>query len=170
LSNTPFRRHTAWMQVGGICTPCIGHGPGDVAGGGLTGEVGHIVDLMPTFIEVAGAEVPEQEAVLSGESLRGVFRGEELERDFLAWEHEGNRAIRKGKWKLVSEYPGTWRYFYPYAKAGAWELYDLESDPTEVNDLAAEHPEKVEEMSALYDAWADGAMVVDWEELEGKKE
>jgi arylsulfatase A-like enzyme len=170
LSNTPFRRHKAWMHEGGICSPCIVHWPDTVEAGRVTREAGHVIDLMPTFIEVAGGEAPEQKAALAGESLLGVFRGGELERDYLAWEHEGNRAIRKGKWKLVSEYPGTWRYFYRYAKAGAWELYDLESDPAEVNDLEAEHPEKVKELSALYEAWADATMVVDWDELEGKKE
>ncbi len=170
LSNTPFRRHKAWMHEGGICTPCIVSWPGKIEAGGLTTETGHIIDLMPTFIEVAGAEVPDQTVPLQGESLLGALRGGSLERESIAWEHEGNRAIRQGRWKLVSEFPGTWTYFYSYEKAGAWELYDLEVDPTEMNDLAAEYSDQVASMTRLYQQWAKESLVVDWEQLEGRKE
>lgn len=169
LSNAPFRRHKAWMHEGGICTPCIVHWPeGGVKAGSVTWEAGHVMDLMPTFLELAEGETKEWG--LAGESLAGVFRGGELEREYLAWEHEGNRAIRAGKWKLVSEYPGTWRYFYSYPKGGAWELYDMEADGTEMRDLAEEHPERVKELAAIYEAWADRSMVVNWDELEGRRE
>ena len=170
LSNTPFRRHKAWMHEGGICTPCIVRWPGVIGPGTMTREVGHIVDWLPTFLEVAGASPPDQAIALQGESLVDVLKGGELDREFLAWEHEGNRAIRQGRWKLVSEFPGTWTYFYPYEKEGRWELYDLEQDPTELNDLAEKHPEKVAELSAQYENWAKRSRVVAWDKLEGRKE
>ena len=170
VSNTPFRRHKAWMHEGGIASPCIVCWPGKVSDPGrITREPGHIVDLMPTFLEVAGAGHPEQEHRLSGRSLRGVFAGGRLDRPFLAWEHEGNRAIRMGRWKLVSEYPGTWKFFYPYEKEGAWELYDLESDPTEMEDLAGEKPGKVKELQKRYETWAKESLVVPWDQLANKK-
>ncbi len=170
LSNTPFRRHKAWMHEGGICTPCIVRWPGVVEPGSLTNEAGHIIDWMLTFLEAAGGKAPDQAIELQGESLVRVFSGKPLKRDFLAWEHEGNRAIRQGQWKLVSEFPGTWTYFYPYEKKGAWELYDLDSDPTELNDLAGEKPDKVSKLSGLYEQWAGATLVVEWEQLEGRKE
>ena len=170
LSNTPFRRHKAWMHEGGICTPCIVSWPGVIEPGTMTREIGHIVDWLPTFLDVAGASPPDQEIDLQGESLVDVLKGGELDREFLAWEHEGNRAIRQGRWKLVSEFPGTWTYFYPYEKEGRWELYDLEQDPTELNDLAEQHPEKVAELSAQYENWAKRSRVVVWDKLEGRKE
>lgn len=170
LSNTPFRRHKAWMHEGGICTPCIVNWPGFKQRGSTTQEIGHIVDLMPTFLELAGAEPPKQAMSLQGESLLGVIMGEKLDRNVLAWEHEGNRAIRQGRWKLVSEFPGTWTYFYPYEKEGEWELYDFETDPTELIDLAKQYPDKVTSMIREYEQWARDCLVIEWEKLEGRKE
>jgi arylsulfatase A-like enzyme len=80
--------------------------------------------------------------------LLPVFRGQERETRPLFWEHEGNRAVRLGKWKLVSMYPHD------------WELYDTETDRTELNDLAAKDPDQVRKMSAMYDAWAARCGVV----------
>ena len=170
VSNAPFRHHKAWMHEGGIAAPCIVSWPGKVGKpGSITREVGHIIDLMPTFLAAAGAEPPEQKTPLAGTSLIPVFDGKPLGREFLAWEHEGNRAIRMGKWKLVSEFPGTWKFFYPYEKKGAWELYDLEADPTELNDLSPKQPEKVKELEKLYENWRKKTLVVPWEKLDGKK-
>ena len=88
----------------------------------------------------------------------------------LGWEHEGNRAFRVGKWKIVSEFPGTWTTMYPYAKEGRWELYNLENDRTELKDLAEEQTGKLKELVAAYERWADRIGVVPWGELEGKQE
>lgn len=167
VSNTPFRRHKAWMHEGGIAAPCIIRWPGNVKTvGQICRDIGHIIDLMPTFLDVAGSK---QDTSLPGKSLRTVLDGKTIDRDFLAWEHEGNRALRKGHWKLVSEYPGTWKYFYPYPKNGAWELYDLQADPTELNDLAPSLPEKVKELNALYKQWAKESQVVPWNQLSNKQ-
>ena len=167
VSNTPFRRHKAWMHEGGIAAPCIIRWPGKVkAVGQISRSAGHIIDLMPTFQDVAGAK---EDSSLPGKSLRAVLEGKAIDRDFLAWEHEGNRAIRKERWKLVSEYPGTWKYFYSYPKKGAWELYDLQADPTELNDLAPSHPDKVKELIKLYEQWAKESLVLPWNQLVNKQ-
>lgn len=84
----------------------------------------------------------------------------------LFWEHEGNRAIRKGKWKLVSEYPGTWSTVRKYSKKGNWELYNMDVDRTEINDLANEKPEMVEVLSKEWQHWADRSMVVSWDSIQ----
>jgi arylsulfatase len=76
------------------------------------------------------------------------------EHDALFWEHEGNRAVRKGDWKLVAVHKGP------------WELYDLANDPTETVDLAAKHPERVEALTDRYRAWAIGAQVRPWDEVQ----
>jgi len=176
VSNAPFRRHKSWVHEGGIATPCIVRWPERIRnGGGFCRRIAHVIDLMPTFVEVSGARYPDVFAQrkimpMPGESLLPAFDGKPLTREYLCWEHEGNRAIRKGKWKLVSEFPGTWKSFYPYPKKGAWELYDMENDRTELNDLADRRPELVKELSALYDRWAAASMVVPWGKLEGKQE
>ena len=87
----------------------------------------------------------------------GRAEGKPIQRDALYWEHEGNRAVRVGKWKLVSRHPG------------GWELYDLDADRTELNNLAAQEPERVREMTALWDAWAKRCGVVMPDEFPKKK-
>jgi arylsulfatase len=156
-SNTPFRRYKHWVHEGGIATPFIAYWPAVIKnGGGITHEVGHIIDVMATCLDVAGAEYPrarDGKAVtpLEGRSLLPIFRnGRRAGHDALFWEHEGNRAVRQGKWKLVS------------AHGGPWELYDLEADRTELNNLIDDHPDKAEEMKALYEAWADRCEVLPW--------
>lgn len=92
-------------------------------------------------------------------SLLPLLKGEKWAgRDTLCWEHGGSRAVRQGKWKLVS---GT--------SDGAWELYDVEADRTELVNLTAKQPEKVREMAALYDAWAARNGVVPWHELQKQR-
>ena len=86
-----------------------------------------------------------------------IFRDEPPGREVLYWEHEGNCAVRKEQWKLVCKYPG------------GWELYDIKADRTELNDLAAEHPEVVAELSGLYEAWASRCNVMPWAELQEKR-
>ena len=164
LSNTPFRLYKHWVHEGGIATPLIAHWPARIRqGGGLTPQVGHLVDIMATCCDAAGVAYPatyQGRAVtpLEGKSLVPVFDGRERPaHEALFWEHEGNRAVRQGKWKLVSRHPG------------GWELYDMEADRTEMQDLAAREPDRVGQMVALYDAWAARCGVVPWADFAKKK-
>ncbi len=162
-SNTPFRRYKHWVHEGGISTPLIAYWPAVIQRSGITHQPGHVIDLMATCLDVAGAEYPKTYngkpiTPLEGKSLRPIFEGKTRKgHDAIFWEHEGNRAVRQGKWKLVSRHPGR-RAKHP----GPWELYDIEADRTELNDLAKKQPEKVRELVALYDAWAKRAGVQPW--------
>ncbi|HSH95152.1 MAG TPA: arylsulfatase, partial [Roseimicrobium sp.] len=124
-ANTPFRENKMWIQEGGISTPFIARWPASVkAGGKLVTDVGHVIDLMPTFLELAGASYPKTFAghtltPLAGRSFAPALSGKPLPSRTLGWEHEGNRGWRDGDWKLVASYKGE------------WELYDLKNDRSE---------------------------------------
>lgn len=159
VSNTPFREYKHWVHEGGISTPLIAHWPkGLNAQGELCHEPAQLPDIMATCLELSGAEYPDQRDGVDvppkeGTSFAPLFRGEPYGKEALYWEHEGNRAVRKGKWKLVCKYPGD------------WELYDMVADRTELNDLSSQHPELVAELSGLHDAWARRCKVMPWAEL-----
>jgi arylsulfatase len=159
LSNTPFRLYKHWVHEGGIATPLIVHWPkGIPEGGGLRHHPGQLPDIMATILDVTGAPYPREYdgheiQPLEGESLVPSFTEDERERGPLFWEHEGNAAVRMGRWKLVRNYPGP------------WELYDIEADRTEMNDLVAQHPERVREMSEQYSAWAQRCGVISREKI-----
>jgi arylsulfatase len=155
-SNTPFRWYKSETHEGGIATPLVVHWPagiGSALRGSLVHEPGHLIDLMATSVDLAGASYPAAAAgrevqPMEGVSLRPAFEGKPLARGKpLFFEHEGNRAIIDGSWKLVS-----------MAK-GKWQLYDLSSDRTELKNLAAEQPERVETLAALWQEWARRANV-----------
>lgn len=157
VSNTPFREYKHWTHEGGISTPLIAHWPQGIRGsdrGRLRTEPGQLIDIMATCLDVAGATYPTSMAgqplkALEGVSLRPAFSGKSLQRTRpLVWEHEGNRAIRQGRWKLVS------REHQP------WELYDLRVDRTESRDLALEQPRRVSALAAEWEAWAKRANVL----------
>jgi arylsulfatase len=157
-SNTPFRLYKHWVHEGGIATPLIVRWPAGIRRPGLVHEPGHVVDLMATCLDAAGVEYPrtfEGRPIepLDGRSLRPLFEGKSLGERPLFWEHEGNRAVRRGRWKLVATHKG------------AWELYDLEADRTESVDLASRHPELVRELAAAWDGWARGSGVLPWDEI-----
>jgi arylsulfatase len=153
-SNTPWRMYKHYSHEGGISTPLIVHWPAGVkAKGEFRPQMGHLIDLMATCVDVAGARYPgeldgEKILPMEGLSLLPAFANRPLPRDFLAWEHEGNRAIREGRWKLVS-----------LANA-PWELYDMDSDRVEMNDLAEREPERVKAMAAKWEAWANRTHVL----------
>ncbi|MBA4186688.1 MAG: arylsulfatase [Planctomycetaceae bacterium] len=155
VSNTPFREYKHWVHEGGISTPLIAHWPkGIAAKGELRQQPGHLIDIAATCVELAGAEYPKaigERAIapLEGKSLLAAFAGKPLDRD-LFWEHEGNRAVRVGDWKLVSKH------------GSPWELYAISRDRVEATDLAAKHPDVVKELAAKYDAWAKRARVEPW--------
>ena len=156
LQNTPFRRYKHFDHEGGIATPLIAHWPAGIAAKGeLRQQVGHIIDVMPTFAEVAGATYPKEfkgQAILpeEGVSLVPAFANKPLARDALFWEHEGNAAVRAGDWKLVR-----------LGKNGSWELYNLKTDRTELHNLAATEPARASELAAKWDAWAERTHVKD---------
>ena len=159
VSNTPFREYKHWVHEGGIATPLIAHWPQGIRElGGLRHEPAQLPDIMATCLDLAGADYPTDYRGRTippheGHSLAPMFEGGTFSREVLYWEHEGNCAVRKGRWKLVNKYPGD------------WELYDIEVDRTELNDLSADHPEVVEELEALYQAWAGRCSVMPWDEL-----
>jgi arylsulfatase len=156
-SNTPFRTYKHWVHEGGIASPLIAHWPAAITKkNSINHSPGHLIDLMATCVDVAGAAYPSTFAgqkitPLEGLSLRPVWeKGKRPGHPEIFWEHEGNRAVRQGKWKLVSKYRQP------------WELYDLEADRSELHDLAATQAAKASELQAKYDAWAARAQVLPW--------
>jgi len=147
--NAPFRRYKSWAHEGGIATPCIAWWPGHVPKGSITKEVGHIIDFMPTFLELAGADYPEnhngKEIIpVEGKSLLKVLRGDKREgHGQLAWEWSGNRALRDGKWKVVWDKLDK-----------TWSLFDLKADRTETFDLAATNPALAKRLAKDWFTWA----------------
>jgi arylsulfatase A-like enzyme len=159
LSNSPFRLYKHWIHEGGISTPLIFHWP---AGAGQRNVVrhtpGYLPDIMATILDVTGTAYPQSwqgqpVEPLEGHSLLPALHRELPERPPMFWEHEGNAAVRIGMWKLVRKYPGP------------WELYDMEQDRTELHDLAAAQPERVKDMAAQYEAWAERCGVIPREQV-----
>ena len=151
VSNTPFREYKHWVHEGGIGTPLIAHWPAGIAAKGeLRTQPGHLIDVMATCLAVSGAMYPKDAPPPEGRSLLSAFAGKSIDRDAIFWEHEGNRAVRAGDWKLVAKHNQ------------GWELYDVSKDRTESHDRAKTMPDKVAELAAKYDAWAKRAQVEPW--------
>lgn len=149
LSNTPWRLYKHYSHEGGISSPLIVHWPAGIkARGEWRTQPGHVIDVMATLVDVAALTYPSARAgvrvlPMEGVSLRLAFVNKPLQRKApLFFEHDGSRAVRDGRWKLV----GT--------RAGEWELYDIEADRTELNNLASNHPGRVRELAAQWDEWA----------------
>lgn len=157
-SNTPFRLYKRWVHEGGIATPFVVRWPAGVKGrNAVTHQTAHLIDIMATCVEVTGAKYPGAPIQpMEGKSLLPVFQGGSIGDRILFWEHMGNRAALEGRWKLVSHYPND------------WELYDLEADRTEMNDLAARMPEKAARLREYYGRWAGRCGVAPWDEIQGK--
>ncbi len=150
LENTPFRRYKHFNHEGGIATPLIVHWPAGIAAKNeLRQQPGHVIDIMPTCLEVAGA-TPLQALAgkpllpLEGRSLVPAFTNQPIQRDALYWEHEGNAAVRVGDLKLVRA-----------GRNNAWELYDMAKDRTEQHNLTTEQPDRAKELAANWEAWAE---------------
>ena len=154
VQSAPFRRYKTWTYEGGIATPMIVRWPDRVQAGGLTKYPTHVVDLLPTFLEISGAVYPPQlggqeTLPLEGRSLLPILRGEGVPAPReLGWYLYGSRAYREGRWKIV------WG-----VAAKQWELYDMEADRTETRDLAAARPDLVEKLSAAWQRWAQRSEV-----------
>jgi arylsulfatase len=144
-ANTPHRRHKTWVHEGGVSTPLIAHWPkGITAKNELRSTPAHMIDIVPTILEIAGIDKPKQwkgEPIpeAPGRSLAPAFaKNDTIARDSLWWLHEGNRAVRVGDWKLVA------------AEGDPWELYDLKTDRAEQHNLAATMPEKAKELEQIW--------------------
>ena len=163
VSNTPFREYKHWVHEGGIATPLVAHWPRGITDPNRWNDTPtHLIDIMATAISLAEADYPEGKIPLEGVSLESVFTGKTLVRSKpLFWEHEGNRAVREGDWKLVAK-----------GVKGKWELYDMAADRTEMNDLSAKHADVAHRMAGLYEQWAAERGVVpfgSWKKNNGKK-
>lgn len=155
LSNTPWRLYKHYSHEGGISSPLIVHWPvGIKARGQWRNQPGHVIDVMATLADIAGAIYPAERAgvkiqPMEGISLRPAFANQPLERKApLFFEHDGSRAVRDGDWKLVS------------MRGGEWELYNIAADRTELNNLASKYPGKVKALAALWDEWANRTNVL----------
>lgn len=166
VSNTPLRQYKNNMHEGGFSSPFIAWLPKQIKAGTLVKGTAHLIDIAPTFYELAGVKYPEKyngvtAHPLAGRSLLPILTGKATEVDRgapLFWERAGNRAVRKGKWKIVSTYPSY-----------QWELYDIENDRGETKDLAGQYPGVVNELSLDYQLWADKTGVVDYDKIKPKQ-
>jgi arylsulfatase len=147
-ANTPFRRHKIWVNEGGIATPLIASWPAGIsAKGELRHTVGHVIDITPTLVKLSGGEMRSQLdgddlPPVPGRDLAATFNSDvSIDRDCLWWLHERNRAIRKGDWKLVEA-----------RDEKRWRLFDLSKDRAENHDLVAKHPDKVRELSEIWES------------------
>ena len=156
-SNTPFREYKHFVHEGGISTPLIAHWPRGISDRGkFRHEPGHLVDIMATCVDLAGARYPTQwnkssVRPMEGKSLVPVFAGKDLQDRPLYWEHEGNRAVRVGDWTLVAK-----------GRKGPWELYNLKADRSELKNLAKSDPARATELKSLWNTWAIRANVLPW--------
>jgi len=160
VSNTPFRSYKGTCYEGGIAVPMIVRWPAAIrpalGTGNLTREIAHVMDIAATCYDVAGipySQFYEGHRIkpLEGTSLLPALLGKEMPLRPVFFEHEGNRAVRYGKWKLVG------------ATGGTWELYDMNADRTELSNLAEQNPTVVEKMAALYEEWTKRVGVQPWQ-------
>ncbi|HWE02189.1 MAG TPA: sulfatase-like hydrolase/transferase [Tepidisphaeraceae bacterium] len=157
VSNTPFREYKHFVHEGGISTPLIAHWPDKITRKNqIENQPGHLIDLMATCVDLAGARYPKELngqdiTPMEGVSLAPAFAGKALPERDIFWEHEGNRAVREGKWKLVAKFP-----------AGRWELYDMDADRTEMHDLAGAEPGRVADLKRKWETWAQRTHALPW--------
>ncbi len=156
-SNTPFKEHKMWTYEGGISTPLIACWPAGIQNPNRqTDHVGHVIDLLPTILDVAGADYPktyQNKPTLppTGLSFADLFKNKKpKEHEFLFWEHTGNLALRCGDWKIVA------------SENQPWELYNLKEDRSELRNLAREKPKLLREMVYRWQKYADEIGVVEW--------
>ncbi len=149
VSDTPYRFFKNYSHEGGICTPLIACWPEGIADPGrLSHHVGHFIDIMATLVDASGAEYPEEFnnekiAPIEGKSLIPVFENKKAyEHDALFWQWSKGKAVRTNRWKLVS-----------WDKKAGWELYDMENDRTETENVAKDHTDVVARLAALHEKW-----------------
>ena len=165
MCDTPFRKYKMYVHEGGIATPLVAHWPNGIGTdlrGSLTHSVGHVIDLLPTCLDVAGAEYPSQREgkqviPVVGTSLRPALQGKDLGSRDLFFEHQGNAAARSGDWKIVR------------AHGRPWELYNLKEDRTELNNLAQQQPKTLGRLKTKWQTWADKVGAQPWPIKRNKK-
>ncbi|WP_294081625.1 arylsulfatase [Proteiniphilum sp. UBA5384] len=168
-SNTPLRRYKHWVHEGGISTPCIVSWPGGIPEknqGGILGQFAYLPDIMATCVDLAETKYPRKYNgheihPLQGKSFTNQLRGKNkpIHNEPIFWEHEGNRAVRSGDYKLVMAWDNN--------KPEKWELYNVRNDRTEMIDLSKQMPDKVEEMKKMWYNWAKNSMVeTDWSRIQ----
>ncbi|MEL7118137.1 MAG: sulfatase-like hydrolase/transferase [Bacteroidota bacterium] len=170
VSNTPFRFYKGWVQEGGIATPFIAHWPASIPKGSInTSTLGHIIDLLPTALDIAKVDYPEtisQRTIQPspGISILPALKGAEQKgHEELFWEHEGVRAMRKGDWKLVANnydiLSDSWQ------QNRQWRLFNLADDPNEINDVFDQNRELAQQLIQEYEDWAKKTEVLSPEEF-----
>lgn len=147
-SNTPFRRYKHFVHEGGVCTPMIAHWPQGIPTqdrGEFVRQFAYLPDFMATFADLSGAEYPGDKPKCVGKSLLPLLKGDRLpiHNEPVFWEHEGNAAVRHGRWKLVRAYKEP------------WELFDLSQDRAEMHNLADENPAERDRLIAAWETWAE---------------
>ena len=161
VSCTPLRYTKSFVHEGGISSPLIVYWPGGIPAsrdGTLVSDAAHIIDMMASCVDLAGAKFPEgwhggKTKSPEGISLVPSFTGQPLHRTQpIFWEHEGNRAVLDGKWKLVAE------------RVNPWELYDMETNRTESHNLAGEQPERAKQLFTEFEQWTERVGVLRWPE------
>ena len=156
VSDAPFRLFKRWVHEGGISTPFIVHWPDQIEKSNILNNPMHIIDISATCYEIAGAQYPKEHrdteiTPLEGESFLPALQGREMNRESpITVEHEGNRGIRIGDWKLVGEWDKP------------WELYNITDDRTEQNDLIDGEKDRAKAFEKAYFEWADRAEVLPW--------
>lgn len=173
--DTPFRLFKLFTHEGGIRTPFIAHWPARIPAGTMNAQrYAHVKDILPTLLEAAGAKPLIREALpLSGRSfLHSLLDPQRVDNETLYFERLGNEAVRDGRWKLVRFYNDLRDYNSQTkrgpgsgVRSGVWELFDLETDPNETRDLAAQQPERVGALAAQWSDWARRVGVIPREEI-----
>ena len=159
VNNTPYRYFKQYVHEGGISTPLIIKYPREITQPGIVNHIpGHITDLMPTFLQLAGLQYdqvadPAKHKTLDGMSIFPLEQFGKEEERVLFWEHQGHQAVRKGNYKLVR------------LNRQPWELYDLDTDRSELNDLSESQPEKKEELLNLYLEWSGKNQVLPFDSV-----
>lgn len=159
LSNTPFKLFKLWAHEGGVATPFIAHWPkGNLRNGEIFHQPFQLTDVVPTILELLGANYPKERAgkallPLVGQSMFQAWKGEDVANPTLWWEHCGNAAIRSGQWKLVRQYDCP------------WELYDIDKDRSELHDVSAKHSDVVKDLSAQWEKIADENGVIPFRQI-----